>query len=68
MTLSVHDIEHRIATLPLDEQLWLLEQLAHHIRIKSELTAMAQDPQVQTELTQIQQEFTLTELDGLCEP
>ncbi|MFN5838726.1 MAG: hypothetical protein ACK47J_18855 [Pseudanabaena sp.] len=38
---------------------------AHQIRIKNELAAMAQDPQIQAELSQIQQEFAVTDFDGL---
>jgi len=38
-----------------------LEYIAHQIRIENELAAMAQDPQIQFELAQIQQEFTVTE-------
>jgi hypothetical protein len=34
-------------------------------RIKNELAAMAQDPQIQAEITQIQQEFAATDFDGL---
>jgi hypothetical protein len=42
-----------------------LEHIAHQIRIKNELVAMAQDPQIQAELSQIQQEFAVTDFDGL---
>jgi hypothetical protein len=48
-----------------DTNLWLLEHIAHQIRIKNELAAMAQDPQIQAELSQIQQEFAATDFDGL---
>ena len=58
-------ITRSIDALNLTEQLWLLEHIAHQIRIKNELVAMAQDPQIQAELTQIQQEFSLTDFDGL---
>ena len=54
-------ITQSIDALNLTEQLWLLEHIAHQIRIKNELVAMAQDPQIQFELAQIQQEFTVTE-------
>jgi len=46
-------------------QLWLLEHIAHQMQIRNELAAMAQDPQIQAELSQIQQEFTVTDFDGL---
>jgi hypothetical protein len=42
-----------------------LEYIAHQIRIRNELAAIAQDPQIQAELSQIQQEFTATDFDGL---
>jgi len=58
-------IAQSIDSLNLTEQLWLLEHIAHQIRIRNELAAMAQDPQVQFELTQIQQEFAATDFDGL---
>jgi hypothetical protein len=45
--------------------LWLLEHIAHQIRIRNELTAMAQDPQIQAELTQIQKESAVADFDGL---
>ncbi|WP_434684418.1 hypothetical protein [Pseudanabaena minima] len=35
-------------------QLWLVEHIAHQIQIENELAAMAQDPQIQVELSQIQ--------------
>jgi len=60
-------IAKSIDNLTLTEQLWILEHIAHQIRLKNELAAMAQDRQIQTELAQIQQEFITTELDGLSE-
>jgi len=42
-----------------------LEHIAHQIQIKNELAAMTQDPQIQAELSQIQQEFAITDFDGL---
>ena len=58
-------ITRSIDSLNLTEQLWLLEHIAHQIRIRNELAVMAQDPQIQAELSQIQQEFTVTDFDGL---
>ena len=52
-------IAKSIDALNLTEQLWLLEHIAHQIRIKNELSAMAQDPQIQAEISQIQQEFDI---------
>ena len=46
-------------------QLWLLEHIAHQIQIRNELAAMAQDHQIEAELNQIQQEFAITDFDGL---
>jgi len=60
-------ITQSIDALNLTEQLWLLEHIAHQIRIKNELVAMAQDPQIQAELIQIQKEFSVTEFDGLLD-
>ncbi|CAN1210463.1 IDEAL domain-containing protein [Tumidithrix helvetica PCC 7403] len=62
---DLKSITQSIDALNLTEQLWLLEHIAHQIRIRNELTAMAQDPQIQAELTQIQQEFAATDFDGL---
>jgi len=58
---NIKTIAKSIDALNLTEQLWLLEHIAHQIRIKNELAAMAQDPQIQFELAQIQQEFTVIE-------
>ena len=48
-------IAKSIDALNLTEQLWLLEHIAHQIRVRNELAAMAKDSQVQAELSQIQQ-------------
>jgi hypothetical protein len=64
---SVQEIANSIAVLTLTDQLWLLEHIAHQIRQQNELAAMAQDPHIQAEIAQIQQEFAVTELDGLAE-
>jgi hypothetical protein len=67
------DMSH-ITQLPLPDQLWLMERLAHHIRqrtlptrasLESQITAMAHDPDIQRELRQIEAEFADTEADGL---
>ncbi len=64
MHSSVLDqIEEMVHLLSNEEQLWLIEQLAHRLReepeksdmptqsaFKSQLTAMAADPEVQAEL------------------
>ena len=64
---TVQAIANSIAVLTLTDQLWLLEHIAHQIRQQNELAAMAQDPHIQAEIAQIQDEFAVTELDGLAE-
>ena len=74
MTGSTLDqLEERIIQLPLDEQLWLIERVTQHIRgqireqstLDSQLATMAADPEIQAELSKIDQEFAETEADGL---
>lgn len=74
MNLSVlSQIEESIGLLSLDEQLWLIEQLARRIRentfrqnsFENQLAAMAADPEIQSELQKIDEEFAGTETDGL---
>lgn len=73
-TSALEQIETNIAQLPLADQLWLMERLAHYIRQRtlptvtvpeSELAAMATDPAIQHETRQINDEFAVTEMDGL---
>ncbi|PZU94739.1 MAG: hypothetical protein DCE90_14475 [Pseudanabaena sp.] len=64
---TLQAIANSIAVLTLTDQLWLLEHIAHQIRQQNELAAMAQDPHIQAEIAQIQEEFAVTELDGLVE-
>ena len=64
---TLQAIANSIAVLTLTDQLWLLEHIAHQIRQQNELVAMAQDPHIQAEIAQIQEEFAVTELDGLVE-
>lgn len=74
VTSMLEQIETNIAQLSLNEQLWLMERLAHYIRQRSlpaimvqeeELAAMATDPAIQHEIRQINTEFAATEMDGL---
>ncbi|MEA1945510.1 MAG: hypothetical protein U9N07_09335 [Euryarchaeota archaeon] len=69
-------IESTISRLSHDEQLWLIEQLAHHLRevesdtvkqaaFESQLAEMAMDPEIRAELQEINREFAVTETDGL---
>jgi hypothetical protein len=61
------EIERAIATLSAREKLWLLERIARQLREpnEAELSDMANDPEIQAEITAIDQEFTWTEMDGL---
>ena len=73
------EIERSIRALSADEQLWLLERIAHELRqktqisvlpfttldIEKQLADMANDPAIQVELVAIEQEFGLAEMDGL---
>jgi uncharacterized protein YicC (UPF0701 family) len=69
--MSVEEIEERISRLPVNDQLRLIERLAHRLRerkrddIDQELAAMANDPNIQRELQEIESEFAGTESDGL---
>jgi len=69
-------IERTISRLSHDEQLWLIEQLAHNLRevesdaveqaaFESQLAEMATDPEIRAELQEIDREFAVTETDGL---
>ena len=71
-------IEKIIGLLSRDEQLWLIEQLAHRLleetmksdkveqaTFESQLATMATDPQIIAELQKIDREFAVTEEDGL---
>ena len=67
------ELEETIVRLPLRDQLLLIERLSQHIRgsispsgrFGAELEAMAADPEIQTELDAIADEFSVTEGDGL---
>ena len=72
------EIGKTVSHLPPNEQLRLIEQLVHHLRedlLKSdeveqatferELAAMAADSEIRNELKKIDQEFIVTEADGL---
>jgi hypothetical protein len=65
-TSVLTDIENQFAELPLDDQLQLLERLVHRLRgnalttqaaWESDLAAMAADPEIQSELRKIDEEF-----------
>jgi hypothetical protein len=56
-----------------DEQLWLIERVAQRLRasmrtqhaFEAQLVAMAADSDIQRELHRIDEEFAVTESDGL---
>jgi hypothetical protein len=73
------EIERSIRTLSLEEQEWLLERIKRQVQEKKltaykfidkkymneQLAAMANNLDIQTEITDINEEFTITEMDGL---
>jgi hypothetical protein len=71
--VALSQIEESIYKLSLDEQLWLIERLAQRIRttgvtlrpLEAQLAAMANDPEIRSELQMINQEFAAAEADGL---
>ena len=67
-------IEESFRLLPISEQLGLIERLVHRVHestlrknevLDNQLAAMAADPEIQSELQQIEREFAFTESDGL---
>ncbi|MBD2362194.1 hypothetical protein H6G36_13535 [Anabaena minutissima FACHB-250] len=76
------EIERDLRALSLEELQWLLERiqkqmqerqqtsnkLTHQEYMNAQLAAMAIDVDVQTEITAINQEFFVTEMDGLEKP
>jgi hypothetical protein len=73
-TPDLVNLEAAIDQLPFSDQLWLMERLARRIRERSlqalgsperELEEMANDPDIQRELREIETEFAITESDGL---
>ena len=69
----LNQIQENINRLSSDEQLWLIEWLAHRVREKAttqsvwekQLADMAADPEIQSELQRIDAEFAHAEGDGL---
>ncbi len=73
-SVELVSIESKIAQLPKDDQLLLIERLAHRLRkadalddqlLEKELAAMAADPEIRRELAAINEEFAVSESDGL---
>jgi len=73
------ELEEKISQLPHEEQLRLIERIVRRLRegtpnnnsakeefFEDQLVAMANDPAMQAELKQIDQEFAVTEADGLA--
>lgn len=74
MSETVLQLESSILKLPREEQLWLVERIIHALREsemrerklwEADLMAMAADPAIQNEIYAIDQEFRVTENDGL---
>jgi hypothetical protein len=74
---ALAEVEKAIPRLSEDERLWLIEQLAHALRQRSNgapanfdtaLAEMAADPEMQRELAEIAQEFAPSDMDGLEQP
>ena len=70
----VTQIEDGFSQLSIPEQLWLIERLVHRVHeatlsnrrdLDQQLALMATDPEIQSELRNIEQEFSHVEGDGL---
>ena len=70
----VTQIEDGFNQLSISEQLWLIERLVHRVHeatlnnkndLGEQLALMADDPEIQDELRNIEQEFRYAEADGL---
>jgi hypothetical protein len=74
---AVNRLEREIASLPVEDKLWLQTQIDRQIRaaalgkstseIEAELEEMANDPDIHRELAAIELEFAATSMDGLQE-
>jgi len=73
-TPALSEIENEFARLSPEAQLTLLERLVHRARVavsgrgdtwEADLSAMADDPEMQRELHRINAEFAAAEADGL---
>jgi predicted transcriptional regulator len=72
---AVYELEREIATLSVDDKLRLRDYIDRQIRaaalgksvseIEAELEEMANDPDIQRELAEIELEFASTSMDGL---
>ena len=82
MSSNLREIERDLSGLSLEELEWLLERIQKQMKEKQQtsdifinmkymqeqLAAMAIDPDIQTEISTINQEFIVTEMDGLSQP
>lgn len=73
-TVMVEQLDAAIAQLSFTDQLWLVERLVHRLRTRTlppltitdhDLAAMATDPTMYHLIQQINDEFLVTEGDGL---
>ncbi len=71
---NILKMEKQIFSLPKEEQLRLIEKIIHHLRhddqmkkknFEYQLSKMARDKEIQEELGKINEEFLVTENDGL---
>ncbi|KOR36012.1 MULTISPECIES: hypothetical protein [Planktothricoides] len=79
MSPKLLEIDRTIRNLSLAEQQWLLDRLTKQVQertqsrgkfsdleaIKQQLEDMANDPDIQREIAEINQEFAIAEMDGL---
>jgi hypothetical protein len=72
MSTALAEISSRLPLLTAQEKEWLLQQLTAQTSrqeweeaLKRDIDAMAADPDIRRELQQIDQEFRVTEMDGL---
>jgi len=82
MSSNLREIERDLSGLSLEELEWLLERIQKQMKEKQQtsdifinmkymqeqLAVMAIDSDIQTEISTINQEFFVTEMDGLSQP
>lgn len=82
MSSNLRGIERDLSGLSLEELEWLLERIQKQMKekqqtsdilinmkyIQEQLAAMAIDSDIKTEISNINQEFLVTEMDGLSQP
>ncbi|MBO1351078.1 MAG: hypothetical protein EBE86_028605 [Hormoscilla sp. GUM202] len=80
MSPQVLELDRAIRALSIEEQKWLLDRINKQIRnftdtdkfanesyIEAQIKEMACDPDIQAEIAAINQEFAVTEMDGLSD-